>query len=102
MTVDHHDGGNNAENAWRDGTRRVLEHFRCFASLALKLRSRNDLMGAESIVRKGLKLEQHEENNCLIELAAIQEERGDHGKAEETYRKAMSVMPEDVGISSLR
>jgi Tfp pilus assembly protein PilF len=43
-----------------------------------------------------------EENDCLIELAAIQEERGDHGKAEETYRKAMSVMPEDVGISSLR
>ena len=82
-----------AEKAWRDGTRRVPAHFRCYAGLARMLRSRNDLMGAESIVRKGLKLELHEENDCLLELAAIQATRGDHARAEETYRKAMSAMP---------
>ena len=82
-----------AEKAWRDGTRRVPAHFRCYAGLAGMLRLRNDLMGAESIVRKGLKLELHEENDCLLELAALQETRGDHVRAEETYRKAMSAMP---------
>jgi hypothetical protein len=90
-----------AEKAWRDGTRRVPAHFRCYAGLARMLRSRNDLMGAESIVRKGLKLELHEENDCLLELAAIQATRGDHARAEETYRKAMSAMPGD-GLAYLQ
>jgi tetratricopeptide (TPR) repeat protein len=87
-----------SEKAYREGTRRAPACALCYYSLASALRGRNDLAGAERVLRKGIanSTEGGADPDIYLlysDLGAQLEDKGDKRGAELVYRAAFQVIP---------
>jgi len=86
-----------SEKAYREGTRRAPACALCYYSLASALRGRNDLAGAERVLRKGIANSTEggaDPDICLLysDLGAQLEDKGDKRGAELVYRAAFQAI----------
>jgi tetratricopeptide (TPR) repeat protein len=87
-----------AEKAYREGTRRAPAYAFCYLSLASALSGRNDLAGAERVLRKGIA--NSAEGSAIADISILYsdlgaqlEDKGDKRGAELVYRAAFQVIP---------
>ena len=101
-----------AERAFREGTRRAPAYAPCYASLASALSIRNDLAGAETVLRKGIanstkggaisEINFFSEINVLYnDLGALLDDKGDKRGAEMVYREVIENFPKDGDLTDL-
>ena len=90
-----------SEKAFREGIRRASAYAPCYASLASKLRGRNDLAGAERVLRKGIeKFPKDGKPSVLGELFSdlgdMLDNMGDAIGAEKVFREGTRRGPGNV------
>jgi len=95
-----------AERAYREGTRRAPAYAPCYASLASALSGRNDLAGAETVLRKGIANSTKEgaspDINVLYnDLGELLDDRGDERGAQMVFQEAIKNFSKDGDLSDL-
>ena len=90
--------GNNAEKAYREGTRRAPGYAPCYSFLADSLMERNDRKGAASVLQREIK-HKGANGDCYFSLGDLRERQGDLTAAEAAYREAVNLEPTDCESS---